>query len=162
MKKIISILAISLSVLTVNAQTPKDSLVERRIVSFMTTPIVTNLTIEEIQTGKSNTNSPKYIIYPMDEYNQGAKPIKMKTISEFNRKKKDLECKNFKYHYQIYKFIIVDSSDRKSIKDAIVHLERKHFMGKEKNPKKSPFIYYTWKMEGSEITLNVLSGSRDF
>jgi hypothetical protein len=163
MKKIISILAISLSVLTVNAQTPKDSLVERKIVSFMTTPIVTDLTIEEIQTGKStNSNSPKYIVYPMDEYNQGAKPIKMKTISDFNRKKKDLEFKNFKYHHQIYKFIIADSSDRKSIKDAIVYLERKHFMGKEKNPKKSPFIYYTWKMEGSQVTLNVLSGSRDF
>ena len=45
----------------------------------MTTPIVTDLTIEELQTGKVSNNSPKYVIYPMDEYNQGVKPIKIKT-----------------------------------------------------------------------------------
>jgi hypothetical protein len=162
MKKLIFILSILLSALTINAQTSKDSLVEKKIISFMTTPIVTDLTIEEIQTGKSNSSSPRYVIYPMGEYNQDAKPIKMKTISDFNRKKKDLESKNFKYQHQIYKFIIVDPSDKKLIKDAIVDLERKNFIGKEKNPKKSPFIYYTWGMEGSEVTLNVLSGSRDF
>ena len=162
MKKLIFVLSILLSALTINAQTSKDSLVEKKIISFMTTPIVTDLTIEEIQTGKSNSSSPRYVIYPMGEYNQDAKPIKIKTISDFNRKKKDLEGKNFKYQHQIYKFIIVDPSDKKLIKDAIVDLERKNFIGKEKNPKKSPFIYYTWGMEGSEVTLNVLSGSRDF
>jgi hypothetical protein len=162
MKKLIFIPVILLSVLITNAQTPKDSLLEKKIISFMTTPIVTDLTMEEIQTGKTSNNSPKYVVYPMDEYNQGVKPIKMKTLSDFNRKKKDLESQNFKYRYQIYKFIIADPLDKKSIKDDIVDLERKNFIGKEKNPKKSPFIYYTWEMEGSQVILNVLSGSRDF
>jgi hypothetical protein len=162
MKKLIFIPIILLSALILNAQTPKDSLIEKKIISFMTTPIVTDLTIEEIQTGKASNNSPKYVIYPMDEYNQGVKPIKMKTISDFNRKKKDLERKNFKYHQQIYKFTIIDPSDTKSIKDDIVYLETKEFMAKEKNPKKAPFIYYTWKMEESLVILQVISGSRDF
>ena len=162
MKKLIFIPIILVSALILHAQTPKDSLIENKIVSFMTTPIVTDLTIEEIQTGKASNNSPKYVVYPMDEYNQGVKPIKMKTISDFNRKKKDLEWKNFKYHHQIYKFTIADPSDTKSIKDDIVNLERKEFMAKEKNPKKAPFIYYTWTIEGPWIILNVLNGSRDF
>ena len=162
MKKLILIPIILLSALILHAQTPKDSLIENKIISFMTTPIVTDLTIEEIQTGKASNSSPKYVVYPMDEYNQGVKPIKMKTISDFNRTKKDLEWKNFKYQHQIYKFTIPDSSDSKSMKDDIVNLERKQFMGKEKNPKKSPFIYYTWTIEGPWVILNVLNGSRDF
>jgi hypothetical protein len=154
MKKIISILAISLSVLTVNAQTPKDSLVEKKLVSFMVTPIVTDVTESELN-GGNDANSPKYVIYPMDRYNQGAVPVKMKNIIDLNRKKKELECKNFKYHYQIYKFNTTDNMK-------IISLERKHYNGKERNPRKSPFIYYTWRIEGSEVILNVLSGSRDF
>jgi hypothetical protein len=162
MKKLIFIPIILLSALILHAQTPKDFLIEKKIISFMTTPIVTDLSIEEIQTGKASNNSPKYVIYPMDEYNQGVKPIKIKTISDFNRKKKGLEQKNFKYHHQIYKFTIEDPSDTKSIKDDIVYLETKEFMAKEKNPKKAPFIYYTWNIEDSLVILNVLSGSRDF
>jgi len=162
MKKLIFIPVILLSALILHAQTPKDFLIEKKIISFMTTPIVTDLTIEEIQTGKASNNSPKYVIYPMDEYNQGVKPIKIKTISDFNRKKKDLEQKNFKYHHQIYKITIIDPSDTKSIKDDIVYLETKEFMAKEKNPKKAPFIYYTWNIEDSLVILHVLSGSRDF
>lgn len=162
MKNLIIIFAVTLSAFTSKAQNVKDSLIEKEMVSFMITPIVTDMSVEQIMSGVDKQGSPKYVVYPVGEYNKEAKPVKIKNISDFNKKKKDLEAKNFKYMHQVYKFQIFEARSQKSIKDAIVYLERNHFNGKEKNPKKSAFIYYTWKSEGSQVILNVISGSRDF